>query len=539
MAKLRAASEGQMSTSDDLEPLLEATEDPQTKNEPSQSSRSRVAAWKVLLGTLTVVLLLIHLLFVALLRKTSFELDQLTIPDLCHVETKGAVVVEFQNPSYCSPTVGATVVTLSKNGTTLLSVSLPGFDLQSGVSTLVADVDIRMLVDPKTLHQLAIADEGAFDVQGHIPIHISCLLVPFTVNVDVAQIVGVRTDVKSYQDGWIGTWIATWDPLYSTQRVQLPAPRGIINALTSELQRVVAQILKTIALSNFQVETDRNEIFAFTDVSFNYASRVLWNIPSLSIRVRSEARETILLAGMKRFLLGGGNTFISAYTEVFKTETAPLQRMLETYLAGHDIGLHVSGHNPAANCFSLQVLDLVDVNVALPAKIEGKPALLRHYEIHPTLKELDSTAKTCLLELRVLITVNNPLPIRFDLYEIEFDLLYKHVKPAPPTAAPEKLAHIVNTEHIAWGSHEHHNVTLLGIVRRFEACEQVITMYMHNTLAFQIQHGNIEVGAASGNLSIPFSVDEIPIHPSITGSEGDTIGVFALENDGEIAATGR
>lgn len=546
----RSASDGLLDDAVDLEPLLSdagagledgdaATDLPRAASSRSPAAaRKRVAPWKILLAALAIVLLMMHLLFVALLRKTSFSLDQLTIPDLCHAETTGEVVVEFQNPSYCAPLVGPTVVTLEKNGTALLTVSLPHFQLRSGVSTVVADVDIRMFASAQTLYQLAIADEGAFDVVGAVPIQIGCLLVPFTVNVDVARLVGTRLSVHNAQESTnspselLQTWIDTWDPFYPSAQLQKPAPRGIINAFTSELQRVVAQILKTIVLSNFQVETFKEEIFAFTDVSFDYASRVLWNIPSLSIRVQSEARQTILLAGMKRFLLGGGDTFISAYTEVFKSQSAPLQSMLATYLAGHDIALYVSGRNPATECFSLQVLDLVDVKVDIPAKIDGKPALLRHYEIHPTLKELDSKARKCLLELKVLITVNNPLPIRFDLYEIEFDLLYKDIRPSlsplspaslPPSHA-EKLVHILDTKHVQWSSHEHHNVTLSAKVRRFEACERVVQMYFHNSLAFEIRHGNIAVGAGSGNLSIPFSVNEIPIHPGIMQGVGEYVG---------------
>lgn len=540
----RSSSDGGRTENDsvDLEPLLAGEADALehgdavvTGRSARRSAGSRVAPWKLLLAALAVVLLMVHLLFVALLRKTSFSLDQLTLPDLCHAETSGEVVVEFQNPSYCSPMVGPTAVTLEKNGTALLRVALPHFQLRSGVSTVVADVDIRMLTSAETLYQLAIADEGAFDVVGAVPIHIGCLLVPFTVNVDIARLVGTRLSLHesgSTQSEWLGAWIDTWDPFFTSQQLQKPAPRGIINALRSELQHIVSQILKTIVLSNFQVQTFKEEIFAFTDVSFDYASHLLWNIPSLSIRVQSEAHQTILMAGMKRFLLGGGNTFISAYTEVFKSQSAPLQSMLATYLAGHDIALHVSGHNPATECFSLQVLDLVDVKVDIPAKIDGKPALLRHYEIHPTLKQLDSKARKCLLELKVLITVNNPLPIRFDLYEIEFDLLYKDVDPplsplSPPSSPPshaEKLVHILDTKHIRWSSHEHHNVTLSAEVRRFEACERVVQMYFHNSLAFEIRHGNIAVGAGSGNLSIPFSVKDIPIHPGNVQGMGEYVG---------------
>lgn len=469
-----------------------------------------MAAWKLLLAAIAVVLLLVHVLFVALLRKTSFSVDRLTIPDLCHTATVGEAVVEFQNPSYCTPEIGPLNVTLVKNDTALLRVTFPRFDLQSGVSTLVADVNFHLLASPRTLHDLVFADDRAFEIAGGVPIRVRCLLVPFTINVDIGHVSG------SY--------------FHSEDRLStLSLPRSsIINDLKQELQRVVSHVLKTIVLSNFHVDTFADEIFAFTDVSFNFASPVSWNIPSLALRVQSAARQTILVAGMKRFLLGGGNTFISAYSEVFKNQAAPLQKMLETYLTGEDVTLHVSGRNPDTECYSLQVLDMVDVKVDVPAKIDGKPALLRHYEIHPKLKELDSTARKCLLELRVLITLYNPLPIRFDLFKMEFDLLYKETG-TNETLPAELVTHILNATHVEWGSHEQNNVTLFTQVREFDVCKQVIGLYLQNHLSFEIQRGGIAVGAAGGNFSVPFSVTNIPIHPDMIFALNDTVASKAAK----------
>lgn len=286
-----------------------------------------------------------------------------------------------------------------------------------------------------------------------------------------------------------------------------------MNGIKTELQHVVTQVLKTIALSHFHTEQDDREIFAFTDVSFEYASRVLWNIPSLSVEVRSAEREPILVAGLKRFLLGSGQTFISAYTEVFKNQSEPLQSMLQSYLEGDDLVLHVGGSNRVTTCYSLQVLDLVDVKLNVPAKIDNKPALLREYSINPALKELDSKTHKCLLELKVSIKINNPLPIHFDLYDIELDLLYEK-DAAHDSPKPKFLFHVKDSKHVSWLSHEENSIVLDTAVHDFDTCMEVVGLYLHDQLAFDIQHGHISMGAGSGNFSVPFSVRGIHIHPS-------------------------
>ncbi|KAG7391322.1 hypothetical protein PHYPSEUDO_005271 [Phytophthora pseudosyringae] len=495
----------------DLQPLLSRSYAGETSGDdlPLRRRRERKSpSWLVVLGAAVALLLIVHILFVALLRKTTVTLDKLTLPDLCHRRTVGEVVMEFQNPSYCSPVVGPLNMTFAKKDTAFLHIQVPAFELQSGVTTVISPVGFELLTEPDVLYSLVLADGDNIDVHGDIPVLISCLLIPFTIHLDVSNL--LRENTRHLEDAFIPPrWRYALDPpLYGVDEWG----SDVVNGIKTELQHVVTQVLKTIALSHFHTDTDDREIFAFTDVSFEYASRVLWNLPSLSVKVQSTDRQTILVAGFKQFLLGSGQTFISAYTEVFKNQSQPLQSMLQSYLEGDDLVLHVGGGNRDTDCYSLQVLDLVDVKVDVPAKIDNKPALLRAYSISPSLKELDSKSHKCLLELKVAIKINNPLPIHFDLYGIELNLLYE--KDAPKDhSSPKFLLHVKDTKHVSWLSHEENSIVLDTAVHDFDTCMEVVGFYLHDQLAFDIQHGHISMGAGSGNFSIPFSVKGIHIHP--------------------------
>lgn len=460
------------------------------------------------IGVVLSILLLVHISFVLLLRKTVVSLHQLTVPDMCHRESLGEIIVIFENPSYCSPDVGPLVLTFTKPGTqAFFQLELPSFTVQAGDSVIVADVSFRMLTTSEELHRVLFKTPGDVQVHGSVPVKTWCMLIPFTVNLDVTKFLGQQLQLASSN--------SSTSPLGSGELNQRR-----LGSVSDELERVVTQILTTIALSHIHVENDADEIIAFTDVSFVYSSRVWWNVPSLSIHVDTAHREPILLAGFQRFLLGNGKTYISAYTELLKNQTAPLQHMLQTFLAGNDVPLHVQGGNRRADCFSLEFLDLVDLPVKIPGKIDGQPALLRHYAVVPTLKRLDSKTHQCLLELKVQITVNNPLPIHFDLFQMELDLLYHSHKTAIRAQAVSSgnttkfLAHIDDRQHIAWTSHEENNVTLRAQIRDFDICEDVIGLYFKDELVFSIEHGRIAMRAGTGNLTIPFAVDGIHIHPS-------------------------
>ncbi|GAB9472499.1 hypothetical protein Gpo141_00009676 [Globisporangium polare] len=490
-------------------PLLSVSAHKKADAAAQQPSVRVAQRWKILVLIFAIMALAVHIFFVVLLRKTTFTLEQLTIPDLCHRQSKGTIVLEFQNPSYCSPDVGPLRISFSKNETAFFELTLPRFELASGKLMLVSNVNFKMLTTPEVLHQLVFSDDRGFEVTGTVPIRISCMLLPFTVKLNLRSLFHETPSPPPLRKSLLSE--PHFDNDLPEEQAML-SQSGVPNGIKDELERLVAQILKTIALSNIHVESDSDQIFAYTDVTFDYVSRVLWNLPSLTIHVSSESKETILLAGFKRFLLGNGKTFISAFTDITKSQSSPLQKMLQQYLGGNDIALHVQGGNRGTSCFSLQVLDLMGVKVQIPAKVNGKPAFLRRSEVHPTLKQLDSITRKCLLELEVLITINNPLPIHFDLFSIEFDLLYKNADGSSKDAT--FLLHVDDQNHTAWTPHTENNLTLSTQVRDFDMCAGVIGLYLRDHLAFEIQHGRIAIGAGSGNFSIPFSVKEIHIHPS-------------------------
>lgn len=95
--------------------------------------------------------------------------------------------MEFQNPSYCSPVVGPLNITFAKKSTTFLHLQVPAFELQSGVTTMMLPVGFEMLTSPDVLYSLVFADGGNIDVHGEVPVLISCMLVPFTVYLDVSN----------------------------------------------------------------------------------------------------------------------------------------------------------------------------------------------------------------------------------------------------------------------------------------------------------------------------------------------------------------
>uniref|UniRef100_A0AAV1UIV1 Uncharacterized protein n=1 Tax=Peronospora matthiolae TaxID=2874970 RepID=A0AAV1UIV1_9STRA len=507
-----------MSICDDdthLQPLLDrsdAHEIPPTDNEVhSVPKRDKVKSKMVLsCGVVAVLVLMVHMMFVALLMKTIVTLEQLTLPDLCHRETVGEMILELQNPSYCSPIVGPLDIRFSKESMTFLHVHVAAFELQSGLTTVVSPVHFTLLESPRDLYQFVLAEDGEnIHVHGQVPVSISCMLVPFTIHLDVSDLLRANTQPL----------ITTWVPPHWRYTVGLPmdsagiGASGIVNEIMTELQHVVKQVLQTIALSHFHTEEDKQEVFAYTDVSIEYASRVLWNLPSLSIAVQSVERQTLLVAGFKRFLLGSGQTFISAFTEVFKNQTDPLLSMLQSYLSGNDVELHVRGGNADTECYSLRVLDLVDVQVSVPAKIDNKPAFLREYSIKPMLKEMDSKNHVCYLDLTVSIRINNPLPIQLDLYGIELNLLFKNDS-IENNHSSKFLLHVNNTMHVAWMAHDENTIVLKTAVHDFDSCVEVVTFYLDNQLSFDIQHGRASLGSDLGNFSIPFSVQDIHINPS-------------------------
>ncbi|CEG48619.1 uncharacterized protein PHALS_06432 [Plasmopara halstedii] len=408
---------------------------------------------------------------------------------------------EIDTSRHMSPTF---VIILSKEKMSFLSVRTPSINLQSGLSTMVSEVKYDLLADPNVFFNLVLNHDGNIDVHGDIPVYISCMLIPFTIHLDVSNLLGKQSSQILDTEISLKSQYAI-----DFLRYEVNAWRSsVVDNIKTELQRVVTQVLTTIVLSHFYTYTDDQGIFAFTDVSFEYSSRVLLNIPSLLVKVQSADRQTILVVGLKQFFLGNGKTFISAYTEVFKNQSDPLQSMLQAYLAGKDLVLSASGSNANTNCYSLHLLDLVNIKLDVPAKIDGKPAFLRECFIKPTFKEIDSKTRRCLLNLELLVTINNPLPIHFDLYEIELDLLYERWTIRNRTT-PKFLAHVNSSKHVSWSSHVQSSIFLKTTVQNFENCMDVVELYLHDQLAFDIKHGRIYMGVGSGNISIQFTMRDI------------------------------
>ncbi|KAL7689664.1 hypothetical protein Plhal304r1_c015g0056951 [Plasmopara halstedii] len=457
--------------------------------------------------TISAILLVVHIVFVALLMQATGTLEKLTLPDICHQHSVGELIIKLHNPSYCSPVVGPIVIILSKEKMSFLSVRTPSINLQSGLSTMVSEVKYDLLADPNVFFNLVLNHDGNIDVHGDIPVYISCMLIPFTIHLDVSNLLGKQSSQILDTEISLKSQYAI-----DFLRYEVNAWRSsVVDNIKTELQRVVTQVLTTIVLSHFYTYTDDQGIFAFTDVSFEYSSRVLLNIPSLLVKVQSADRQTILVVGLKQFFLGNGKTFISAYTEVFKNQSDPLQSMLQAYLAGKDLVLSASGSNANTNCYSLHLLDLVNIKLDVPAKIDGKPAFLRECFIKPTFKEIDSKTRRCLLNLELLVTINNPLPIHFDLYEIELDLLYERWTIRNRTT-PKFLAHVNSSKHVSWSSHVQSSIFLKTTVQNFENCMDVVELYLHDQLAFDIKHGRIYMGVGSGNISIQFTMRDVHIH---------------------------
>lgn len=494
----------------DLQPLLDHSCASETVEDNLVSRRSQKRRGPTLLIVCAGValLLVVHILSVALLRKATITIEKLKLPDVCHKSSVGEIIVTLQNPSYCSPVMGPLTVTLTKKNTAFLIVHAPAFELQSGLTTLVSQIEFELLSDPNVFYNFVLATDGDIDVFGEIPVRISCMLVPFTIHLDVSNLFGEKVRQRADASSALRLQHTLGFPLYGVDTWRL----GVVDKIKTELKRVVTQVLKTIALSHFYTYADDEGIFAFTEVSFEFESWVLWNVPSLSVKVQTVDRQIILVAGLKQFDLGSGQTFISAYTEIFKNQSDPLQSILQAYLAGNDLVLFARGGNGDTDCYSLHVLDLVDIKVDVPGKIDGKPAFLRQYSIRPSLKELDSKTHKCLLELELYIMINNPLPIHFDLFGIDLDLLFTK-KTMQNRSTMKFLAHVNNTKHVSWSSHVESSVVLKSDVHYFDICTEVVDLYLHDQLTFDIQHGHIYMGVGSGNLTIPFSATDIHIHP--------------------------
>ncbi|KAF1789827.1 hypothetical protein GQ600_17580 [Phytophthora cactorum] len=326
-------------------------------------------SWIVVLGAGVAMLLIVHILFVALLRKTMVALDKLTLPDLCHRKTVGEVVMEFQNPSYCSPV----------KDTAFLHLQVPAFELQSGVTTMISP----LLTEPEVFYSLVFADADTIDVHGEIPVLISCMLVPFTIHLDVSNLLR-----ETSRPRLIRLYLRSGDMRWTHRCMELTCGIGC----RKRDQRRAATCCDAVCIKGV-VESP---------ITFSEGSIC--------------RKATILVAGFKRFILGNGQTFISAYTEVFKNQSEPLQSMLQSYLA---------------------------------VTISSSTARLEDTQVFAGAKSLDQ--------------INNPLPIHFNLYGIELDLLYEK-DTSKDHSSPKFLVHVKDIKHVSWLSHEENSIELVAAV---------------------------------------------------------------------------
>ncbi|CAI5733119.1 unnamed protein product [Peronospora destructor] len=229
-----------------LQPLLGYSDSNETSQDVHIRRRKKTSSWIMVLGVVAVLLLLVHILFVASLRKTTVTLEQWALSDLCHRKSVGEVIMKFQNPSYCSPVVGPLSITFAKKKTAFLHIQIAAFDLQSGVTTMISSVNLELLTSPEVLYSLVFTDGAKIDVHGQVPVLISCMLVPFTIHLDVSNLLRENSRPLVHISGSL-QWPYVLDPrLYGADAWR----SGVVNGIKTELQHVIKQVLKTIALSH-------------------------------------------------------------------------------------------------------------------------------------------------------------------------------------------------------------------------------------------------------------------------------------------------
>ncbi|KDO20554.1 hypothetical protein SPRG_13250 [Saprolegnia parasitica CBS 223.65] len=490
-----------------------AADEPPTASaaSPRWYRRRRVQLVLALVGCVVIALVtLVHL--VLALRGTTMAFRSLHLPDLCSDKSLGAIGVEFVNPSLCAPTVGPFDVHLSANGTSLLVVSLPAFSLAHGVSSVQSHIFFSVQASPADLQRFLFqSPTPALTVSGSIPIHISCLLVPFTVHVDVHDLLSSSASVHRS-----GMWA------FPRRRRRRPASNEF--DIAKHIDEMVHAILHTIGLSRGHIDEDDHGIYVFSDVTFEYASQVQWTVPDLSFELtHPRTNETLLRVGFYGFTLGGGTTHIATYTYLGHADTAPLEAVLQSYLGGSNVSLAIVGGHPQSHCLAQQLFNRMSFPIEIPGTIDGQPAFLRKYELNPTLKKLDSETHTCELRLDVDLQIHNPLPIELDLVHLQFDILYHNT--SSPKLPLKDLATAIDNTAVAWPAHGVNNVSFPILVTSFEVCEDLIVLYLSDQLAFSLHHGNLSIALGGGSaFDIPFTVDDIRVHPPSDVVESTDIG---------------
>ncbi|OQS06984.1 hypothetical protein THRCLA_00988 [Thraustotheca clavata] len=451
----------------------------------------------ILFGLVSVVIVLctlVHMVFG--LRSTTMAFHSLHVPDLCSEKSLGAVGVELFNPSFCAPTIGPIDILITSNHTQLMSIVIPAFLLDSGVSNITSHLLFSVLASPKTLQSILFqSPTPPIEVSGSIPIHISCLLIPFTVHVDVNDLIHPKKFHRS------GLW----------EFPRAHAERDAID-IAQRIDEMVQAILKTVGLSRGHIDEDDQGIYVFTDVTFTYASSIQWTVPDLAFHLTLPSKNvTLLTVGFYGFNLGGGSTHIAAFTYLQHSDTSPLELVLQSYLGGSNVSLAIVGGYPQSQCLAQQLFNHMSFPVMLPGTVDGQPAFLRHYELNPTLKKLDSETHTCELRLDVDLQIHNPIPIELDLAHLQFNILYHNVSTKD---APKKLATATDATPVAWPAHAVNNVSFPILVTSFDVCEDLIVLYLSDMLSFSLHDGILSIALGGGSaFDIPFTVDDIRVHP--------------------------
>ncbi|CAK5185045.1 unnamed protein product [Aphanomyces euteiches] len=452
----------------------------------------------VSLVVLTLVGCLVLVILVLKLKDTNVSLVKLHLPDLCNKTSIGMASLQFDNPSFCEPFIGPIFLTVDANSTDrLMDISINSFPLASGKTDITSLVTFSIVANASTLQRILFESPSPqINLAGKIPVHLGCLLVPFTVTLDAQDLIKPSATMLT------SSWTANdFD-------------------IATRVREMIQSILKSIALSEGHIEQDREGVYLFTDVTFTYSSNVQWTLPDLTFRL-AEKNSTLLTAGLYGFPLGSGVTHLDSFAYLRHNDSTPLLDAVTTYLKGQDVYLQVIGDDTLSRCFAQRLWNDMHFPVDIPATVDGKPAFLRHYALDPTLKKLDSTTRTCELRLDVALTIHNPLPFELILRSLEFELLYANA--TEPKASAHVVASAIDSTVVDWKSHMVNDVNFGLVVTDFDVCEDLLVLYLSDALEFSIHKGSLALGLGQGKtFTIPFEVDGIRIHPPPDNSNLDS-----------------
>jgi hypothetical protein len=459
------------------------------------------------------------------LRNTSFVLQELHLPDLCSDKSMGVASIHFENPSFCDPTIGPVDITISDDihHARLLMVHIPAFSVASGVSSVSSAIIFSIVASAKTLQRVLFeSPTPTFAITGVIPLHISCLVFPFTIHLDVQDFLhATPTTIRSLDMMWEFTRYEENNNDEGDDSIASAASALSSSSsfdIAAHIQEMVQAILRTFGLAKGHLDNDREGIFVFTNVTFDYTSRIQWTIPNLNFHMTHPAmNQTLFTAGFYGFNLGGGPTHIGAFSYVKHDDAKPLEDVVQAFLTGQMVHVTVVGDNALSNCVAQQLLNAISFPVVLPGTIDGKPAFLRHYDLHPTLKKLDSESKTCELRLDVALAIHNRLPVELDVRHVQFDVLYENTS-YNVRRQQQWVATAISAVPIAWPSQAIHEIAFAIVVTNFTSCQDLLRLYLADTLSFSLHHGTVSMALghnpdASDAFDVPFQVDDIRIHP--------------------------